>query len=135
MAANPASSTTHGWPPGGVAVPHANRYLALLIAINLFNYIDRQVLSAVLPRMQLDGTLFAPGDPNAQLKVGLLTSAFMAAYMICSPIFGWLDSRRARRWIILGVGVTLWSIASGASGLAYPLLTHLNFLLLCVFHR
>jgi len=118
MAAYPASSTGHGWPPGGVAVPHANRYLVLLVAINLFNYIDRQVLSAVLPRMQLDGTLFAPGDPNAQLKVGLLTSAFMAAYMVCSPIFGWLDGRRARRWIILGVGVTLWSIASGASGLA-----------------
>jgi MFS transporter, Spinster family, sphingosine-1-phosphate transporter len=99
-------------------LPNTNRYLALLIVINLFNYIDRQVLSAVLPRMQLDGTLFPPGDPNSQFKAGLLTSAFMASYMLLSPLFGWMDGHRYRRWVILGIGVTLWSIASGCSGLA-----------------
>jgi MFS family permease len=90
----------------------------LLLAINLFNYIDRQVLSAVLPRLQLDGTIIHPNDPDAQFKLGLLTSAFMVSYMLFSPIFGWLDGRGARRWLILGIGVTLWSLASGFSGFA-----------------
>jgi MFS family permease len=99
-------------------VAGARAALALLLAINLFNYIDRQILSAVLPRMQLDGTIISPDDPDPNFKLGLLTSAFMVTYMLFSPIFGWLDGRGARRWVILGVGVTFWSLASGSSGLA-----------------
>lgn len=98
-------------------VPGARSALALLLAINLFNYIDRQVLSAVLPRLQLDGTIIDPNDPDPNFKLGLLTSAFMVAYMVFSPLFGWLDGRGARRWAILGIGVVFWSLASGASGL------------------
>ena len=64
--------------------PGAHAALALLLTINLFNYIDRQVLSAVLPRLQLDGQIFPPGDPNSQTKAGVLTSAFMIAYMVFS---------------------------------------------------
>ncbi len=37
--------------------------------------------------------------------------------MIFSPIFGWLSDRMNRWWIIAG-GVIVWSLASGASGLA-----------------
>lgn len=97
---------------------YAYRYLWILIFINLFNYIDRQVLSAVLPRLQLDGTLFSPNDEYLQFKSGLLTSAFMISYMLFSPIIGWMDGLRYRRWVILGCGVSLWSIASGMSGFA-----------------
>lgn len=104
--------------PAPVPVPGARAALALLLAINLFNYIDRQVLSAVLPRMQLDGALFSPTDPNVQTKLGLLTSAFLVAYMLVSPVVGWLDGHGYRRWVILGIGVSLWSLASGASGFA-----------------
>jgi MFS family permease len=100
------------------AVPGARSALALLLGINLFNYIDRQVLSAVLPRLQLDGTIIHPNDPDAQFKLGLLTSAFMVSYMLFSPLFGWMDGKRMRRWVILGIGVTVWSLASGFSGLA-----------------
>ncbi len=99
-------------------LPGARSALALLLAINLFNYIDRQVLSSVLPRLQLDGTIIHPNDPDAQFKLGLLTSAFMVSYMLFAPVFGWLDGRRVRRWVILGVGVTVWSLASGFSGFA-----------------
>ncbi len=105
--------------PGPASVvPGAGGMLALLLGINLFNYIDRQVLSAVLPRLARDASILALDDPNAQLKLGLLTSAFMATYMTLSLFFGWLDSRGVRRWVILGVGVSLWSLASGSSGLA-----------------
>lgn len=99
-------------------IPGANRLLAVLLVINLFNYIDRQVLSAVLPRLQRDASILSLDDPNAQLKLGALTSAFMVAYMTLSLLFGWLDGRGVRRWLILGIGVSLWSLASGSSGLA-----------------
>ena len=95
----------------------AHSAMALLFCINLFNYIDRQVLSSVLPRMRFDRTLFDPLDLDLQFKLGLLTSAFLASYMIVSPIVGWLDGRGFRRWLLLGAGVTLWSLASGTCGL------------------
>ena len=98
--------------------PGANKALALLLLVNLFNYIDRQVLSAVLPRLELDGTLFAANDPDVKFKLGLLTSAFLVAYMLFSPLVGWLDGHGIRRWWVLGFGVTAWSIASGSSGFA-----------------
>ena len=74
-------------------VPGARGALAVLLAINLFNYIDRQVLSAVLADLELDGTIIHPHDPDGKLKLGLLTSAFMVTYMLVSPVFGWLDGR------------------------------------------
>jgi predicted MFS family arabinose efflux permease len=43
--------------------------------------------------------------------------AFMVTYMICAPVFGRLAETRPR-WKIIAVGVILWSIASGATGLA-----------------
>ncbi len=110
------SATDSGGPDR--PVPGAGSALAILIAINLFNYIDRQVLSAVLPLLQLDGTIIDPNDPDPNFKLGLLASAFMVTYMVFSPVFGWLDGKNVRRWVILGVGVTVWSLASGASGLA-----------------
>lgn len=99
-------------------VPGARSALILLLAINLFNYIDRQVLSAVLPLLQLDGSLFDPFDANIQFKLGILGSAFMVSYMLFSPLVGWLDGHGYRRWIILGFGVSIWSVASGCSGFA-----------------
>jgi MFS family permease len=98
--------------------PGAHAALALLLTINLFNYIDRQVLSAVMPGLLKDGQIFPPGDSDSLEKAGLLTSAFMVAYMVVSPVVGWLDGRGVRRWLVLGIGVSLWSIASGSSGFA-----------------
>ena len=43
--------------------------------------------------------------------------AFMVLYMIGAPLFGRLAERRSR-WMLIGIGVVLWSLASGASGLA-----------------
>jgi MFS family permease len=111
----------HAAPTSGpgrdAAAPGARTALWLLLAINLFNYIDRQVLSAVLPKLALDATLFAPDDPNLRQKLGLLTSAFLVSYMLLSPVFGWLGDTRSR-WRLVAIGVTVWSLASGGSGLA-----------------
>jgi predicted MFS family arabinose efflux permease len=95
--------------------PGAYSALALLLAINLFNYIDRQVLAALEPEIRK--TFFAPNDPHAMTRMGLLGDAFLVTYMISAPLLGWLADRFSR-WIIVGCAITLWSLASGATGLA-----------------
>ena len=89
-------------------------FVALLLAINLFNYIDRYVLSAVLPTLKQE---FLAGDPNQNGKAGLWTTAFLITYMFMAPVFGLLADRFSR-WILIGVGVAVWSLASGWTGLA-----------------
>jgi MFS family permease len=92
--------------------------LGLLLAINLFNYIDRFVLAAVEPDIRETLLLAAnPDDPNVKAKMGLLSTAFMISYMLTAPVFGFLAERMSR-WLLIAIGVTLWSLASGASGLA-----------------
>ncbi|MFO0823204.1 MAG: MFS transporter [Gemmataceae bacterium] len=98
-------------------VPGAGWALALLLGINLFNYIDRQILSATLPKIRLDATIFRPDDPLAQTKLGALTTAFMVAYMCLSPLFGRLGDTMSR-WLLVGIAVILWSLATGGTGLA-----------------
>lgn len=100
---------------GQKPVSAARSALVLLLAINLFNYIDRQILAAVEPDIR--ATFFAPNDPNAMLRTGWLGDAFFVTYMISAPILGLLADRISR-WMIVGSAVILWSLASGGSGLA-----------------
>ncbi len=93
----------------------ARTALFLLLAINLFNYIDRQVLAALEPDIR--ATFFAADDVNAMTKTGLLGDAFFVTYMVSAPVLGLLADRFSR-WIIVGSAVILWSLASGGSGLA-----------------
>jgi MFS transporter, Spinster family, sphingosine-1-phosphate transporter len=93
----------------------AKTALLLLLGINLFNYIDRQILAALEPDIR--ATFFAPDDPNAMTKTGLLGDAFFVTYMLSAPILGLLADRISR-WLIVGSAVILWSLASGGSGLA-----------------
>ncbi len=87
--------------------------LCLLLTINLFNYIDRYILAAVVPEVQRDF--------NASDKVmGLMATAFLLSYMCFAPLFGWLADRY-RRWMLIGGAVLVWSLASGATGLAATL--------------
>ena len=94
--------------------PGARPALALLLVINLFCYLDRYILASIIPAIKHD---FLLNDPNANGKAGLLTTAFIIIYMITAPIFGWMADRYSR-WMIIGISVGLWSIASGATGLA-----------------
>src|SRR5213594_2959715 len=93
----------------------ARTALFLLLAINLFNYIDRQILAALEPDIR--ASFFASNDVNAMTKTGLLGDAFFVTYMVSAPILGFLADRFSR-WIIIGSAVILWSVASGGSGLA-----------------
>lgn len=91
-------------------IPGARKALVLLLSINLFNYVDRYILAAVEKPISEEF-----GVSKGQM--GMLVTAFLLTYMIVSPVFGWLADRVSRWWLI-GTGVILWSIASGASGLA-----------------
>ena len=93
----------------------AKTALFLLLGVNLFNYIDRQILAALEPDIR--ATFFAADDVHAMTKTGLLGDAFFVTYMISAPILGFLADRFSR-WIIVGSAVILWSLASGGSGLA-----------------
>ena len=85
----------------------------LLLAINLFNYIDRSILAAVVPEVQRE---FAASEK----VTGLLATVFLISYMCFAPLFGWLADRY-RRWLLIGGTVVVWSLASGATGLATSL--------------
>src|SRR5438128_2200774 len=97
------------------SISGANGALLLLLGINLFNYIDRQILAALEPDIR--ASFFATGDVNAMTKTGLLGDAFFVPYMTSALIIGLLADRFSR-WIIVGSAVILWSVASGGSGLA-----------------
>ena len=103
--------------------PGATHALILLLLINLFNFIDRQVLAAVEPYVRAE---FFPDVLNpetglmeepegAKGAMGWLAFAFLATYMLLAPVFGALATRISRWWLIAG-GVIVWSLASGASG-------------------
>lgn len=98
-------------PPG----PNPRIAVALLLGINMFNYIDRQVLAAVEVKISED--FRKAGEIISDAEMGFLSTAFLLSYMIASPLFGFLADRTAR-WKIVALGVFLWSLASGASGLA-----------------
>jgi MFS family permease len=166
----------------GDPLPGARWALGLLLSINLFNYIDRQVLAAVVPsiereffpwhyarRAMLSWCQQAFGfEPERELDfgvaclrrfdqrifggmgfqiqealcpsqnsltpfldwfqrafgfepmlalIGTLAMAFMIVYTVTAPIFGRM-AERCSRWVLVGVAIMLWSLASGASGLA-----------------
>ncbi|MEO7331187.1 MAG: MFS transporter [Minicystis sp.] len=84
--------------------------LLLLTGLNLVNYLDRYLVMAVSPRIQVALKL-----SDAQL--GWVGSAFMLGYFLTSPIFGWLGDRYPRKALIAG-GIAIWSAATALSGLA-----------------
>ena len=91
-------------------LPGARKALTLLLLINMFNYIDRSILFSVQETIRVNFNA-------TSAAMGWLVLAFLVTYMTLSPVFGWLADRYPR-WMLIGIGVTLWSVASGASGLA-----------------
>ena len=85
--------------------------LALLTAINFFNYIDRSVLFAVQPLIQKE-------FHGTDLNFGLLSTAFFGTYMVAAPFLGALADRYPRK-IIITTGILLWSGATLLTAFAY----------------
>jgi MFS transporter, Spinster family, sphingosine-1-phosphate transporter len=87
--------------------------LALLTALNLLNYVDRTVLSAVLAPVQDDLHL-------SNFVAGWLPTIFLIGYFVTSPVFGTLGDRvpTGGRKRLIALGIAVWSAATVASGLA-----------------
>ena len=89
----------------------AKRLLFLFLLINIINYVDRQVVSGVLPLLKEHFTV-------TDTQLGLLGSAFMITYSLTAVPFGaWSD-----RWFphkVAAVGVAIWSLATVSSALAF----------------
>lgn len=89
---------------------YARYVLAVMVGINFLNYVDRWVAAAAGPLIEKE---FHINDA----LFGLLGTAFLLVYAIAALPFGYWGDRGVRKTVI-GVGVTIWSIATLFSGLA-----------------
>src|SRR2546427_5837506 len=107
-------SLTVKWPKAGCHFEHAifarsvsdsslhpKTALIMLTALNLLNYVDRNVLFAVQPLVQQEFHI-------SKTQVGYLTSAFLLCYMFAAPFVGPLADRYSRK-LIIGLGAIFWS--------------------------
>lgn len=95
----------------GKTIPGANKLLVVLTLINLFNFLDRYVLSAVLEPIKAELHIKDDGD------MGRLATAFMLGYFLTSPIFGYLGDRLSRKKL-MAIGVIGWSLGTCLTGIA-----------------
>jgi MFS family permease len=79
----------------------AGTALLVLTALNLLNYVDRNVLFAVQPLVQDEFHL-------SKTQIGYLTSAFLGFYMIAAPFVGPIADRYSRK-LIISFGAIFWS--------------------------
>lgn len=93
-----------------ISLPYRRYALGLLLAVNILNYIDRQVLFAVFPLIKIDLRL-------SDTALGFLGSAFMLSYMLLAPLFGWLGDHWSRTKLASG-GLVVWSLATALAGFA-----------------
>ncbi len=85
--------------------------LTVLTFINLFNYVDRWVVAAVVESIKHSELHLT------DTELGLIGTGFIFVYTLTSPIFGILGDRRSRPPLI-AIGVALWSIATALAGFA-----------------
>ena len=96
----------------GNAVPRrvALNALIALSLLNLLNYLDRNLVSALVEPLRHE---FGVSD----LRIGLLGTVFLIVYTMAAPLFGSLGDRGIRTRV-LAAGAVLWSIATSLSGFA-----------------
>lgn len=97
--------------PSSVQVPRGATFaVVVLTGMNLLNYLDRFVPSAVKDLFKAD-----LGLTDAETSYPL--TAFVIVYMLASPVFGALNDRMSRKTLI-AAGVLLWSLATAAAAFA-----------------
>lgn len=87
----------------------------VLFCMTLLDYMDRNVLSGVIP--QLKGSVEKGGLGLDNADAGFLATCFLISYSVVSPFMGWAGDRFRRTWL-LALGVGVWSLATVCSGLA-----------------
>ncbi len=84
--------------------------LAVLFAINLMNFFDRQILGAVGEEVRREWAL-------SDTALGLLGTVFTLLYAVVGVPLGRL-SDRTKRGLVLSAGVFVWSALTAVSGCA-----------------
>ena len=100
----PANGMLYSLNPVTSAKLYPRTALALLTALNLFNYIDRSVLFAVQDLVKAE-------FHNSDTAFGMLSSVFFIFYMCAAPFVGPLAERFSRKSVIIG-GALVWSGAT-----------------------
>jgi sugar phosphate permease len=85
--------------------------LGVLSFINLFSYLDRYIVSALIESLKHSELGLSDAD------LGSLMSGFLVVYTLTAPVFGALGDRRSRPRLI-ALGVACWSFATALSGFA-----------------
>ncbi len=97
--------------------PGAAYAVVILTVMNLLNYADRYVPSAVKELYKKDLQL-------TDLQTSVPLTAFVIVYLIASPIFGALADRFGRKYLI-AFGVAAWSVATAAAAASTGFITFL----------
>ncbi len=86
-------------------------FLAILFAINTLNFFDRNIPGVVGEQVKKEWEL-------TDFQWGIVGTAFTLLYAVVGiPLGEWAD--RGTRTRILSIGVTLWSLLTAASGMAW----------------
>ena len=83
---------------GASSIPGAKVALVLLTAMNFVNYLDRYILPAV--QEQVKGEFHLTDN-----QIGSLTLWFFVAYVLSSPLTGWLGDRFPRKPMIVAAAL------------------------------
>ena len=81
----------------------------MLWLVCFLNYADRQAIFSVFPLIKQQMHL-------SDVQLGVLGTAFMAAYALVGPVAGWLCDRYPRKSLVLG-GLVFWSLITAATEL------------------
>jgi predicted MFS family arabinose efflux permease len=90
---------------------YRNYVLGVLVLVNMFNFIDRNIVSVLLQQIKDD---FQTSDAQMGLLTGM---AFVVVHGLFGiPIARWAD--RGSRRVVIATGVAVWSAMTALSGLA-----------------
>src|SRR5579863_6710852 len=107
VAPEPAKKSKISLRPSGGQARFA---FTILLVVNVLNYADRYVLSAVLPKIEKE---FGMTD----FQSGLLISSFLIVYAVATlPLGVWADRGIRKNIVALCVGI--WSVATTLAGFA-----------------
>ncbi|WP_156840326.1 spinster family MFS transporter [Novosphingobium aquimarinum] len=92
-------------------LPGPNTVLAMLLAVYVFNFVDRQILAILAAPIQADLGL---DDSQMGLLGGV---AFAVLYSTLGVPLAWLADRTSRSWVITG-SLVIWSFFTALCGFA-----------------
>ena len=91
---------------------YINKYpwtlVALLWGVALLNYMDRQMLSTLMPSMKIDIV-----ELRSATNFGHLMAIFLWIYGLMSPLSGMIADKLNRKWLIVG-SLFVWSAVTFA---------------------